>query len=428
MPTIYVKMQRNDQMGINDGPAGTKFVSGGFNYGIKTDRVHIFRFSHIPIPKGSTITSATLYTIYSGKNQTGNNYTFTQQVYLDGQLPSKPLDTTRDEWQSSARTWAVPAGATTSNWAWNQAGASRQIHSHNVKPHLDACVIHPNWTLGGGSMALLLTHSLISNSDSIYLHQGYDSWPPTLAITYTEPASDGKQTVVNVQENGNMMNNTNSLNATWTYPYSFNAYFGTYVEPTYSYSITPSAPKGGQALRVQATTGRPHVILGVQTLEEGEWYNHSCYIYVPASAPAGMTAQMNLIGDKGTAPEITARGQWVRQDVSFIMSNAMPWTEVRASGTTTTWNSACEFYVANVQLTKGRLVRPYIDGSQAATNADYGWAGVNANGFVRAVAPTVTVDTQLDKARRKYYGVNWTYANSAGHAQTLADVQVRKVG
>lgn len=422
MPTIYVKLQRNDQMGMNDGPAGTKFVTGGFNYGIKTDRVHILRFSHIPVPKGSTITSATLYTVYSGKNQTGTAYTFTQHVYLDNQIPSKPLDPSRDEWQSAARTWI---GETTSTWAWNQAGASRQIHSHNVKTHLDSSLANANWTLAGGSISFLLSHGPISNSDNIYLHQPVDSYPPVLAITYNEPASDGKDTVVNVQENSNLMNGTNSLNALSMYPYTFNNYFGTYVQPTYSYVTTPSAPKGGQCLRVQATTGKPSVILGLQTLEEGEWYNHSAYIYVPSSAPAGFSAGMNLMGDKGTRDLIGVRDTWVRQDIPFIMGTSMPWTEVRGDGVTT-WNSSCEYYVANVQLTKGRLVRPYIDGSQALTNATYGWAGVNSNGFVRAAPPTITVDAQADKARRKYYAVNWAYANSAGHGQVLADIQVRK--
>lgn len=425
MPTIYVKLQHGaTQMGYNS--TGGNLIVGNFNAGCKTDRVNILRFSNVPVPKNSTITSAKLYMVYSGKNNTGTAYTLTQSVYVDTQLPSKPLDTTRNEWTTPARSWLEPSGSTTSTWNFVQGTAtSRQIHSHNVKPHLDNMLANAGWTTAGGSVSFLIAYHSVSNPDYVYLHLPADSFSPFLEITYTEPASDGKQTVVNLQENCNMMNKTTSTGSLSLFPYSFNSYFSTFAQPTYSYSDTPAAPYGGSALRVQATTGRSMVLLGLPNLEDGQWYNQSCYIYIPVSAPAGMTVNFSFLGDKGSSPEQSVRGQWVRHNLPFIQAgNNTVWSTVSTSGTT--WNSTAEFYVANTQLTKGRLVRPYIDGNQTMSNATYGWAGLNTAGFVRASPPVVTANTQKSKARRKFYAFDWNYTNPAGHAQVLANVQIRR--
>jgi hypothetical protein len=161
--------------------------------------------------------------------------------------------------------------------------------------------------------------------------------------------------------------------------------------------------------------------------EDGVWYNYSCYAYVPAGNP---DLQFVPLGDRAernsSFTTMTEKDSWQRMEFSFMFeSNAGEWGTVQqVSGP---YAAGQVFYVANVQLTKGRPMRPYIDGAQTLTNADYGWAGVTGvNGFVRAVAPVVTVNPIEDTGRRKYYGVSWTYSNSAGHGQFMSEVQVRR--
>lgn len=426
MPTIYVKLTHHSQQGYNS--TGENYTNGGFNYGIKTDRVNIFRYNNVPVPKGSTINSATLWNIYSGKNQTGTAYTCTQNVYVDGVTAVTPwLDTSRNEW--TQRTWSLFGSTSTFNW--NQSGASRQLHGHDIKPHLDVVVNHNNWTLAGGSLAVLVAYTAVSDPDNIYFHTTNDGYSPTLEINYTPPASDGKNTVVNIQENCNFVRNVNSASAFNIEPYGFNSWFGAYVQPNYSVTASfggalPAPPGGGNALRVESTTGRPMVHFGIPILEDGEWYNYSAYVFMPNTVPSDMALEMTALGDKLAGTSTTTKGAWTRVDIDFIAStHEALWGTLHANGTT--WNSTAAFYVANVQLTKGRRVKPYIAGSLTMTGATYGWAGSNTNGFVRATPPTATVTTQYDKARRKYYAVNWSYSQADSHAQVNADVQVRKV-
>jgi hypothetical protein len=276
---------------------------------------------------------------------------------------------------------------------------------------------------------LLLAYPAVSNPDNIYLHTSNDGFSPILEINYTPPASDGKSTVVNIQENCNFNRATNSTGAFSMEPYGFNNWFGGYTQPTYAILSSPPAggtapPYGGKMLEVVAGAGRPMVHCGLPILEDGEWYNYSAYVYIPATAPADMAAEFTFLGDKAGPNATTTKGQWIRHNVGFIANaSEAQWGIVQGNGST--WNSTAKFYVANVQLTKGRYVRAYIDGNRTMTDATYGWAGLNVNGFVRAVPPTITLPAQANKARRKYYAVNWTYtANTGGHAQELVEIQV----
>lgn len=434
MPKIYVKTQYGSQDGYNT--TNELYKAEGFNYGIRTDRVGLVRFNHVPIPSGSTINSAFLHIVWSVKNN-DQNYAFTVRPWYDGTGKSAVLSTTRNEWVSGTRSWVDPAGNTSQTYTWipNQPLA-RQLASINVKPLVDASIASANWTLGGAAFSVLLSFSAVTSPDNQFIHRREDAWVPMLEIDYTAPASDGKTTVVNVQENATVLATFPQGGAPAglesSAPYGFNNWFGAFVQPAYAVSPafgTITAPKGGSVVRVTApNTGnfRSMIGLGNPALEDGEWYNHSCYVYVPTGSP---DVQMTPLGDRperlSTPGIMTTKDSWQRVEYSFIANgNSGILPIIQQVGT---YASGTVFYVANVQLTKGRQMRPYIDGSQVLTNADYGWAGpTGSNGFVRAVAPTVTLDFIPDQGRRKSFPLTWTYASTAGHGQTQSEIQVRR--
>jgi hypothetical protein len=166
---------------------------------------------------------------------------------------------------------------------------------------------------------------------------------------------------------------------------------------------------------------------GMPTLEEGEWYNFSAYIYIPSTAPAAMDVSAVVLGHKTMPDPLIPHGQWARVDVPFIAGRSGMWCTIQASGSGFTWDTNCKFYVANTQLTKGRKLRPYIYGERVMTNADHGWCGQNTGGFVRAVPPSVSSLAVPDKSRRNTWQANWTYSNTAGHAQINLTVKTIKV-
>lgn len=436
MPVIYKKLQYNSQFGINT--EDENYVIGGTVAGILTNRVSLMRFSHLEIPKNSTINSATLHLTYSHKND-GAVISFSQQVYMDGQTPTQWLDASRREWNSEGvphRTWSLPSGSASVNVAFTQNTTTpRNIVSHNVKPHLDALVVNPGWTLGGGSATFLVAYGPVSNPDYTYLHGPSDGWSPTLEVNFTPPASDGKATVVNIQENSIFTRSTNAAGGADIAPYGFNDWFGTYAAPT-SVSVTGSLgaevtqapPSGGNMLRLQGSTdGRFMYHFGVPRCEEGKWYNYSCWTWMPLNTPANFRAQITLLGDTVGSGMQYDKGVWVRHSRAFMIDDGGPWACVEVGGET--WDSTCVLYVAGVQLTEGKMLRPWIGGNKTLSGADYGWAGiVGSNGFVRAVPPTAPVITPItDKAMKKYYSVNWSYAQGNGHVQDSAMVKVRKV-
>jgi len=427
MPVVHLKLQYGSQQGYND--TGANYATGGGNYGQKTDRVNILRFNYIPFPKGSTINSATLTFAISVKNN--DSQTLSLQPWMDGNIGYQNLwlDTSRNEW--TGRTYSNH-GVAASQFTWNPLGPNRQTFSLNVQPHLTACSSHANWTLAGGSATFLVSCSAVQNSDQIYLHTHQDGLSPVLSIDYTPPASDGKQTVVNVQENQNFDRSANSQGAFSMEPYGYNTWFGAYTQPNYAIINTmptglPAPPGGGKILEITPTTGRPMVHNGVPTLEEGEWYNFSVYQYIPSAAPANMNVDVTVLGHRAGTENSLPHAQWNRVDISFIAGTGSLWCVVQGNGSGFTWDSTCKFYVANVQLTKGRRVRPYLYGEKVLANADHGWAGNRTGGFVRAVPPTVTPTVTYDKARRKYWAAGWTYSSTAGHAQIKSTVKTSKV-
>jgi len=428
MPTIYVRLTYPGQQGYNS--TGENYISDNwFNAGLKTDRVQIFRFGHVAVPKNSTINSATLHCAYSVKNQTGTNYTFTKNVYIDGVTPSPWLDSSRNEWTTPSRTWSLFGSS--SSFTWNQSGASRQIHSHNVKPHLDALAIHGGWTAAGGPITFLLGYTAVSNPDNIYLHHTRDNWGPILEIDYTPPASDGLDTVVNLQDNCAFDRSTNSTGAFSMEPYGYNTWFGAYTQPTYTIEgsgIPAGNPLAVKALKVVAPgTGTPRTMVhsGVPALKDGQWYNFSAYTYVPSGSPdVGLT----VLGNRQGGTENNLKDQWVRINIDFLTAYNHPnWITIQQINGP--YSPSSVFWVSNVQLTEGRLMRPYIDGRQTLTGATYGWAGPTGyNGFVRAAPPvTPVVPFQRNKARRKYYAPSWSYSQTNGHAQAAAEIKVRRI-
>jgi hypothetical protein len=161
---------------------------------------------------------------------------------------------------------------------------------------------------------------------------------------------------------------------------------------------------------------------GVAVLEEG-WWNYSAYVYVPAGNP---DVSITALGTKSQSGDsmTSVKGQWTRINHAVISDGGSVWFTIQQNA-----GAGALFYIADVQLTEGRLVRPPINGYRTLTNATYGWAGgTGQNGFVRAVPPqTPTVTPILPKARRKYWAPAWSYANSAGHAQSLAEIKTRRV-
>lgn len=436
MPVIYKKMQYGAQFGYNDN--GANFKTDSNNPAIGTsNRNIIFRFSHVGVPKGSTINSANLYLAYSAKND-GDVVTFNHTVYIDGQTPTQWLDTSRAEWNTSVvpgRTWTLPAGAPTVSRTLTQvAGVPRTVYSMNVKTHLDALVVNPAWTLAGGSITFLVSHGSASSPDYTYLSGPNDGYSPLLEIDYTPPASDGKSTVVNLQENAIFNRSTNAAGTFEIAPFGFTDWFGRYTQPTLSVTgslgteVTVAPPSGGNMLRVEATTGTPMMHFGVPIIEEGKWWNFSCWTWMPTTAPANMQIGMTLLGDSINSGWRTEKGVWVRHNKPFMMDDGGTWACIETGGSGFTWNSYCVFYMAGVQLTEGKMVRPWIGGNKTLTGADYGWAGITGtNGFVRAAPPTVSVPVQLDKAESLSFPVDWTYAQTNGHAQDSVTVKVRKV-
>lgn len=438
MPTAFIKTQNGSQDGFNNTSAN--YTSTGVNYGLKTDRVGLLRLQHVPVPKNAINVSATLWVPWSVKNK-NQNYSFVLKPYVDMNANQLMLSNTRNEWTGAQRTWTYPSGATADSFYWVPEGGANyypfQYAPVNVTAHINYAKANlAKWTAAGGSLILLYELSSISSSDNIYIHKKEQGFNAVLQVSWTDPASDGKQSVVNIQENGiftgqfPMSDVPAGLEG--NAPHGFNAWFSSFAQPTYTLNASgaPAAPMGGNTIKVTSSSTAPNrsmIHFGVPAVEDGEWYNYSCYVYVPAGSP---NIQFVGLGDRveklSSFATMTEKDQWKRQEFSFI-----------GNGTSGEWGAVQQidgpyaagqvFYVANVQLTKGRQLRPYIDGNQTLANADYGWAGqTGSNGFVRAAAPTVTMNTRVDAARRKFYGLSWNYTNSAGHAQFQAETQIRR--
>ena len=421
MPTIYIKQQHNDQDGYVTGHnTGQKYVNSGSNYGVRTDRLGIVRFTHVAVPKGSTVTSAKLYFATSVKNDEAQSITYRPYVHPTAQ--SVRLDATAPEWEG--RTWDS-FGGTNQVFNWQQGGPSRQIITATVTHLVSTMVNHASWTLAGGTLTFALAIAGVTNSDNQYIHRSDDGWPPVLEITYTAPASDGLQTVVNLQENCNFTRETNWDASFSILPYGFNPWFGAFEQPSYAYVTTPAPPFGGKALRVTAGPNAPNrsmIHFGVPRLEEGKWYNASAYVYVPAGSPdVGIAA----FGDWMTAgePDTSVKNQWVRLHGAAIGEAGGLWFAIQQVNGP--YAAGSIFYIANVQITEGELLRPYVGGRSIA-GATTGWAGPTGyNGFARSTPPTVTLNAIGDKARRKYYAVGWNYSHA--QPQQLSELQIRRV-
>lgn len=426
MPLLLVRPQYPNQDGSVD--VGSLYVGGENTYGANAGgRAGLLRFTHVDIPKGSTINAATLNMVISVKN-VADAQNVVYRWYIDDTPFSKFLDHTVDELQgaNNGRVWwgaSTPLETVT----WTPNGPARQLMVSNVKPHVEKMLSHSTWTRAGGPMTFLHSFASATQPDNFWFHLTEDGAAPILAIDYTPPASDGLETVVNLQENCNFSRKTSATGAFSMEPYFFHSVFGLYQQPAYSF-VTTAAPFGDSALKVTAnTTGAPTMVaLGNPRLEEGEWYNYSAYVYVPDTNPNPV--QLGISSDNAWSQPVTLKNQWVRVDIPFMADNNVTWALLANTPADSPVAAGHSFYVANVQLTKGRMLRPYIDGTLTKTNAVYGWAGPEgSNGYVRAVKPTVTIPATGDKSTYKTYPVDWNYTNSQGHAHHSAEFKVRKV-